>query len=250
MKDVNTGIKKGTKTRVAQTKSGTQKTSEIKKQKIIKSRDRVRNQGEVFTQDREVKNILALTQATDNIYWRFLEPACGNGNFLVEIVRQRLERIKANPNYRPAAKREFAIAKTLSTIYGIDIAEDNIAECKKRILDVVFQFAPKKSTKEFLIATKAILDTNIILGDSLNGKEKVFFVEYNLMGAEYLTRTKVQRKIYNLVDMENGINKPIDTLPLSTPANLTSVSFTQYLNDDKTDQSTQTGLFNMETETT
>ena len=66
--------------------------------KIIKSRHRVKNQGEVFTQDREVKNILALTQATDNIFWRFLEPACGNGNFLVEIVNQRIDKIIQDPN--------------------------------------------------------------------------------------------------------------------------------------------------------
>lgn len=219
-----------------------------KPHRIIKSRERVRNQGEVFTQDREVKNILALTQATDNIFWRFLEPACGNGNFLVEIVRQRLERIKANPTYRPIDKREFAIVKTLSTIYGIDIASDNIAECKKRILDVVFAFAPKKSSKAFLIAIQVILDTNIILGDSLNGKEKIFFVEYGFPTKDYLSKTKIKRKIYNLLDMENGITKPMDTLPLTAPADLDVIDFTSYLPAEKATEKVQTGLFNTEME--
>lgn len=194
----------------------------------IKSRQRVRDQGEVFTQPREVKNILALTQATDNVYWRFLEPACGNGNFLVEIVLQRLERIKKNPNYRPADKREFAIIKTLSTIYGVDIAEDNIAECKKRIMDVVFTCAPKKSTKEFLLAMQQILDTNIQLGDMLKAKDRVYFVEYNLVGAEYLSKCKIQRKVYALADMEQGISQPVEVLPAVSAGNLSVISLTGY----------------------
>ena len=111
-------------------------TPSAPKEKIIKSKNHVRDQGEVFTREREVKNILALTQATDNIFWKFLEPACGDGNFLVEIVRQRLMRIKQTPTYRPADKREYAIIKMISTMYGVDIAEDNIAEVDIFITEV------------------------------------------------------------------------------------------------------------------
>lgn len=186
----------------------------VPKEKIIKSKNRVRDQGEVFTQEREVKNILALTQATDNIFWRFLEPACGNGNFLVEIVRQRLMRIKQTPTYRPADKREYAIIKMISTIYGVDIAEDNIAECKKRIMDEIFKFTPKKSSATFLLAVKSILDTNIQLGDMLNGKDKVFFVEYSFHGAEYITKSSVKRKVYAMTSMESGDNSISDEFPL------------------------------------
>ena len=186
----------------------------VPKEKIIKSKNRVRDQGEVFTQEREVKNILALTQATDNIFWKFLEPACGDGNFLVEIVRQRLMRIKQTPTYRPADKREYAIIKMISTIYGVDIADDNIAECKKRIMDEIFKFTPKKSSAAFLLAVKNIIYTNIQLGDMLNGKDKVFFVEYSFHGAEYITKSSVKRKVYALTSMENGDNSVSDEFPL------------------------------------
>lgn len=195
---------------------------------IIKSRTRVRDQGEVFTQEREVKNILALTQATDNIFWRFLEPACGNGNFLVEIVKQRLERIRQNPNYRPADKREYAIIKMLSTVYGVDIAEDNIAECKKRIMDEVFMFAPKKSSSAFLLAMQSILDTNVQLGDMLNGKDKVFFVEYSLTPTEYLSKCKIKRLVYALTSMESGDDYPSDEYAYVIPTEMKPINLAQY----------------------
>lgn len=217
------------------------------KEKIIKSKSRVRHQGEVFTQEREVKNILALTQATDNIFWRFLEPACGNGNFLVEIVRQRLIRIKQNPNYRPADKREFAIIKMLTSIYGVDIAEDNITECKKRIMNEVFKYSPKKSSSAFLLAMKNILDTNIQLGDMLNGKNKVFFVEYSTHGGEYLSNCRIKRSIYALTNMEKGDNLPIEEYVSAKPGEMEPVNMDKYYPEEIgfTDASSgQATLFN------
>lgn len=221
------------------------------KEKIIKSKSRVRDQGEVFTQDREVINILALTQATDNIFWKFLEPACGNGNFLIEIVRQRLIRIQQTPTYRPSDKREYAIVKMISTVYGVDIAEDNIAECKKRIMDEIFKFSPKKSSAAFLLAVKNILDTNIQLGDMLNGKDNVFFVEYSFHGAEYITKASAKRKVYALTNMERGNNEVSEELPLIKLSRMQEIDLTKYhpepfeSKDLLTDQAT---LFKKETE--
>jgi hypothetical protein len=219
------------------------------KEKIIKSKNRVRDQGEVFTQDREVKNILKLTQATSNIFWRFLEPACGDGNFLVEIVRQRLEHIKHNPNYRPKDKREFVIIHMISSIYGVDIAEDNIAECKKRIRDEIFDYTPKKSSAAFLLTLQNILDSNIQLGDMLNGKEKVYFVEYAFHGSEYLNRCKVKRRVYSLLDMERGDNKPVEELPAVSPADMKAIDLTEYhtvLDENINSEPDQIALFNTE----
>lgn len=220
-------------------------------EKIIKSKNRVRDQGEVFTQEREVKNILALTQATDNIFWKFLEPACGNGNFLVEIVRQRLARIKQTPTYRPASRREYAIVKMLSTIYGVDIAEDNIAECKKRIKDEIFKFTPKKSSAAFLLAVKNILDTNIQLGDMLNGKDKVFFVEYSFHGAEDITKASVKRKVYALTSMENGGSSVSEEFPLVKLSAMGSIDLAKYYPKPFANVDLLTGqatLFNKESE--
>lgn len=180
----------------------TKKESQKGNTSIIKSRSRVREKGEVFTQPREVNNILALTQATSNRYWRFLEPACGNGNFLEAILRQRLERLKDDEMEWHPKNREFSVLKVLSTIYGVDIAEDNIEECKKRLRGVVFDYLPEKTTKEFLFALNEILRTNLIVGDMLKGKEKIFFVEYSTPAKGFL-----KRRVFALADMERGVNK-------------------------------------------
>lgn len=187
--------------------SSKQKTRKTKTSQV-KSKSRVRDRGEVFTAEREVNNILALTQATSNRYWRFLEPACGNGNFLEAILRQRLEHLKQDRIEWHAKNREFSVLKVLSTIYGVDIAEDNIAECKKRLRGVIFDYLPKKSSKEFLFAMNTIMDTNLIVGDMLNGKDKVFFTEYSTPA-----KGLFKRRIYALTDMEAGIDKVIKEYP-------------------------------------
>lgn len=184
------------------------KASSSAKQKQVKSRRRVRDRGEVFTAEREVNNILALAQATSNRYWRFLEPACGNGNFLEAILRQRLEHLKQDRVEWHAKNREFSVLKVLSTIYGVDIAEDNISECKKRLRGVIFDYLPKKSSKEFLLAMDTIMDTNLIVGDMLNGKDKIFFTEYSTPA-----KGLFKRRIYALTDMEAGIDKIIKEYP-------------------------------------
>lgn len=187
--------------------SSKQKTRKTKTSQV-KSKSRVRDRGEVFTAEREVNNILALTQATSNRYWRFLEPACGNGNFLEAILRQRLEHLKQDRIEWHAKNREFSVLKVLSTIYGVDIAEDNIAECKKRLRGVIFDYLSKKSSKEFLFAMNTIMDTNLIVGDMLNGKDKVFFTEYSTPA-----KGLFKRRIYALTDMEAGIDKVIKEYP-------------------------------------
>ena len=194
--------------------------SDVKKSNIIKSKDRVRERAEVFTQPREVNNILALTQATSNPYWRFLEPACGNGNFLEAILRQRLERLRQDRIEWHAKNREFSVLKVLSTIYGVDIAEDNIEECKKRLQGVVFEYFKKKSSKGFLFAMDEIMRTNLIVGDMLNGKDQVYFVEYTTP-----TKNFFIRKIFALTDMEAGIEKAIKTFPMVKYDSLTPIDF-------------------------
>lgn len=175
-----------------------------RKNRGIKSRTRVKDQGEVFTEKREVDNILALTEATSNRYWRFLEPTCGNGNFLEAILRQRLDHLKQDKFEWHPQKREFSVLKIISTIYGVDIAADNIAECKGRLRKVIAEYFPKKSSKEFRRAADIIFDANIIVGDMLNGKEKVFFVEWTTP-----VKNCFRRRVFALTDMENGDAKPL-----------------------------------------
>ncbi len=182
----------------------------------IKSRSRVREHGEVFTNPREVNNILALTQATSNRYWRFLEPACGNGNFLEAILRQRLDHLKQDKIEWHPQNREFSVLKILSTLYGVDIASDNIQECRHRLSQVIFCYLPKSTSPDFRNSLQEILRTNFIVGDMLNGKDKIFFVEYTTP-----VKGKFKRKIFSLTDMEQGIEKSLQDYPMISYLNLT-----------------------------
>lgn len=124
----------------------------------IKSKVRVKERGEVFTAEREVKAMCDLIP--DNI-WRdisktFLEPACGNGNFLVEIFEQKLKYCKGEKDG----------LKALSSIVGIDIAEDNCFESRVRLMTMFCKAFPKASEVSMLLAS-GILQNNIICGDSL-----------------------------------------------------------------------------------
>lgn len=176
--------------------------------KGIKSRDRVRNRGEVFTELREINNILNLTADAHRNYkdQRILEPACGNGNFLVVILERRLKDIKDSFKKKDQDGIEFAILTALSTMYGVDIMPDNIKECHERLMTLIERFykerVPAKNRRtEFFGAVKEILRTNIQLGDMLNGKEKIYFVEYTVPRDYYFVRNE-----YRLVDLELGIN--------------------------------------------
>ena len=186
--------------------SSSRKSFSVKKG--IKSRDRVRNRGEVFTELREINNILDLTADAHRNYkdQRILEPACGNGNFLVVILERRLADIKKAIKKKDQDDTEFAILTALSTMYGVDIMPDNIKECHERLKSIIEKFykerVPTKNRRpEFFDAVKEILRTNIQLGDMLNGKEKIIFVEYTVPRDYYFVRNE-----YRLIDLELGIN--------------------------------------------
>lgn len=123
----------------------------------IKSRKRVRDFAEVFTNEREVKAMCDLIPATSwTIESKFLEPACGNGNFLVEIFKRKLK----------LCKDEKDGLKALSSITGIDIQADNVEESRKRLYEIYLSKFPNcNSFCKFM--AQQILRNNIICGDSL-----------------------------------------------------------------------------------
>ena len=104
--------------------------------KQIKTKKRVKDHGEVFTSDREVNAMLDLVkQETERIDCRFLEPACGNGNFLAEVLKRKLAVVEKR--YRTSQlewERNSLIA--ISSIYGVDILEDNTLECQERLFAI------------------------------------------------------------------------------------------------------------------
>ena len=92
----------------------------------VKSRQRVVDHGEVFTAEREVNAMLDLVKAeTERIESRFLEPACGNGNFIAEVLRRKLVVVSSRYRRSPAEYQRYAFV-ALSSVYGVDILEDNV----------------------------------------------------------------------------------------------------------------------------
>lgn len=148
----------------------------------IKSRDRVQSIGEVLTAEREVNAMLDLVDDTVREPGsRVLEPACGNGNFLVEILRRKLAMVTAQAKTQEAF--EFGAITALTSTYGIDITLENVLEARERLrMLVVEAYSMAKNTWKpnngFYDSVQYVLGTNIILGDSWKGAHKVVFVEY------------------------------------------------------------------------
>lgn len=104
-----------------------------KANKAIKSQKRVADHGEVFTAEREVNAMLDLVKnETERIESTFLEPACGNGNFLAEVLRRKLSSVESR-HATHQTEFEFNAVLAISSLYGIDILEDNAQECRDRL---------------------------------------------------------------------------------------------------------------------
>ena len=143
----------------------------------IKSKDRVATHGEVYTPEHIVKDMMNMDGIREMSYEldkTFLEPACGNGNFLVEIIARKLE------TAAKAKDVKLAVFQAYSTVYGIDIIADNVAESKMRMLakildnDELCERLDKETVedkKKLISAVEFIMDHNIILGNALDGKK-------------------------------------------------------------------------------
>lgn len=104
--------------------------------KQVKSKERVANHGEVFTAEREVNAMLDLVkEETERIDSRFLEPACGDGNFLVKILERKLTAVKSKYKKFPADFEKYSLL-AVTSIYGIDILKDNVKNCQNRLYKI------------------------------------------------------------------------------------------------------------------
>lgn len=145
----------------------------------IKSKRRVVEHGEVFTNEREVKAMLDLVKSeTNRIESTFLEPACGDGNFLAEIITRKLNYISQSkrPNYKkdqPAYEKALLVA--VGSIYGIDIMQDNVNECVNRLYSIVVKEYERVFKQSYLqdveLCIKFILSRNIVCGNALDMKD-------------------------------------------------------------------------------
>jgi hypothetical protein len=179
--------------------------------KQIKSIERVRDLGEVYTHEREVNAMLDLVKKeTHQIGSTFLEPACGNGNFLVAILDRKLKVVHARYTEKPAV--EYHALRALASIYGIDICQENVTEAKQRLLASLQTFYKKalprvKASAGFREVVDYILETNIQQGDTLNETEKLRITQFTW---HHQTKT-VEQAVFRLQDL---IQPPTQLLAL------------------------------------
>ena len=185
----------------------------------IKSKKRVQEHGEVFTNPREVNAMLDLVKhETRRIESTFLEPACGDGNFLAEIISRKLKAIadSKKPNYkkdRPAYEKAMLVA--VGSIYGIDIMHDNVKECVARLYKIVTDEYEKRFREDYSEdvehCIRFILSRNIVCGNALTMKdykdEPIKFSEWKNPFNGW-----INRKEYAFEDL---LEKGTEALPLS-----------------------------------
>jgi hypothetical protein len=180
----------------------------------IKSKERVANHGEVFTPPHLVKAILDLvSDEAQRIDSRFLEPACGSGNFLVEILQRKLATVQKKYGKNDFEKRNFSLFSIMS-IYGVELLEDNTSECRANLARVFAKNLNLEDDDELLLAATYVLSQNIINGDALtmtlpssdtddDGKpilgEPICFAEWG-----YIGKGKFQRRDFRYSKLENN----------------------------------------------
>jgi hypothetical protein len=165
--------------------------------KLIKSKKRVADHGEVFTPAWLVGKMLDLAKGeTERIDSRFLEPACGSGYFLVPILQRKLAAVELKYGMSDFEKRHFALL-ALTCCYGIELLADNIAECRANMLEVFADYLGLKEEDDLYRAASEVLRVNLINGDAMAMKgadgEPIRVVEWG-----YLGRGKFQRRDFRL----------------------------------------------------
>jgi hypothetical protein len=161
-----------------------------------KSKQRVADHGEVFTAEREVNAMLDLVKPeTERIDSRFLEPACGDGNFLAEILRRKLAVVKSRYGKNAADYERYAVI-AVSSIYGVDILQDNVGDCQSRmfgIFDKEYTTNCKSdASDDTREAVRHILRHNILCGDALTLKQAndkpIIFAEWSAVNGNLIKR--------------------------------------------------------------
>lgn len=152
----------------------------------VKSKQRVADHGEVFTPAWLVESMLDLVKSeSERIDSRFLEPACGSGNFLVSILRRKLAAVELKFRKSDFEKRHYALL-ALMCAYGIELLEDNVAECRANMLEIFTDYLNLKESDEFYRAAAYVLSQNIVHGDALkirtSDDQPIIFAEWGYVG--------------------------------------------------------------------
>lgn len=192
-------------------------------EKLIKSKERVQKHGEVFTPSWMVQKMLdteGVKEACENLTAIFLEPAAGDGNFLVAILRRKLTMVFEKYNSSIRQYTHYSLY-ALSTLYGIELLEDNAQMCVMNIFEVYKDFYEEavkkhneKQSENTLSNAKFIISKNIVQGNFLTRKlssgDPIVFSEWE-MTKQTTTMIKVQRTEYSLDEVFAGNEKEAGT---------------------------------------
>lgn len=203
---------------------------------LVKSRQRVQEHAEVLTPAWLVDDMLDLVKdEAERIDSRFLEPACGTGNFLVRVLARKLATVKARYGRSDFEKRHHALLALMS-IYGIEIQADNAAECRMHLLSVFGAYVGRKAGPDWMRAASVVVGVNIVVGDALAMRtldedtgslgEPIIFSEWG-----YLGRGKYQRRDFRFDelagrapvrrgDAHHDVFQPVASYPVMTVAQL------------------------------
>lgn len=196
-----------------------------KTEKQVKSKQRVADHGEVFTAEREVKAMCDLVADECNrIDSRFLEPACGNGNFLAEVLTRKLASVCKK--YGDKLKRpDFELWSVIAvmSIYGVELLEDNAAECRERLFNIwneIYTNQMKTDANDRCReCVSYVLLKNILCGDALtlkqNNGKPIVFAEWS-----FVSGTLVKRRDYTLSAMIEGEKKQGSIFGVNADGNL------------------------------
>ena len=180
-----------------------------KQEKQVVSKQRVADHGEVYTAKREVNAMLDLVkEETERIDSRFLEPACGNGNFLVEILSRKMEAVRKKFS-KNRYEYDLASAQAVSSMYGVELLPDNVETCQNRLLqqylETYQQHQHVDASPELERCIRFLLMKNILCGDALTMLQQdgqpITFCEWTFIG----TNGKVKRRDFELSELLKNV---------------------------------------------
>src|SRR5438093_11659903 len=164
---------------------------------LVKPKQRIADHGEVVTPAWMVEAMLDLVKdETQRIDSRFLEPACGSGNFIIQILRRKLVAVERKFGKLDFERRHYALL-ALMCIYGIELLADNIAECRANLLEILADYLNLDEADDLYRAASFVLSQNLVHGDAVTMRahddQPITFAEWG-----YLGKGKLQRRDFRL----------------------------------------------------
>lgn len=175
---------------------------------LIKSKKRVADHGEVFTPAWLVDAMLDLVkEESERIDSRFLEPACGSGNFIIRVLQRKLAAVECKFGKSDFEKQHYALL-ALMCIYGIELLADNITECRENMLEIFADYLNVQESDDLYQAAFCVLSRNLVHGDALkmlaSDGQPITFAEWG-----YLGKGKFQRRDFRF-DILTGMSNHVE----------------------------------------